>query len=142
VVKLQAEPIVAAELMAAVASEGNGAISIFLGTVRDSNRGRRVIALEYHSYDEMAHREMAAVIKQAEERFTPSRVALVHRTGRLEVGEAAVGIAVAAPHRQQAMDGCRFVIDELKKRVPIWKKEFYEDGSVWLEDGDQVKLDR
>jgi molybdopterin synthase catalytic subunit len=142
-IKLQAEPIEVADLIAAVSSPGEGAIALFLGTVRDNNRGRRVIALEYQAFDEMALREMTAVAKDAAERFGLFKVALVHRTGRLDIGEVAVGVAVAAPHRKQSFDGCRFVIDELKVRVPIWKKEFYEGGSVWLEGGgDDIKEDR
>jgi molybdopterin synthase catalytic subunit len=142
-IKLQSEPIEVADLVAAVASPGAGAVSLFLGTVRDSNRGRRVVALEYQAYDAMALREMVGVAQEAGKRFEASRAALVHRTGRLEVGEVAVGIAVAAPHRKQSIEACRFIIDELKKRVPIWKKEFYEDGGLWLEGGeDGLKEDR
>ncbi len=142
-IKLQEEPIEAADLVAAVTSPGAGAVSLFLGTVRDRNRGRRVTALEYQAYGEMALREMSDVAEEAGTRFGISGVALVHRTGRLEVGEVAVGIAVAAVHRTQSIEACRFIIDELKKRVPIWKKEFYEGGSVWLEGGeDGIRADR
>jgi molybdopterin synthase catalytic subunit len=137
VVELQTAPIVAAELIASVASEGDGAVALFLGTVRSSNRGREVLCLEYHAYEKMARLQMADLARKAEKRFKASRVALVHRMGRLEVGEVAVGVAVAAAHRSQAMDACRFLIDALKKQVPIWKKEFYEGGSVWLEGGEE-----
>jgi molybdopterin synthase catalytic subunit len=132
-IKLQEERIEAAELVAAVTTPQDGAVSLFLGTVRNSNRGRRVIALEYQAYDDMALREMTSVAEEAGKRYRATRVALVHRTGRLEVGDVAVGVAVSSAHRKQSIEACRFIIDELKKRVPIWKKEFYEGGSVWLE---------
>jgi molybdopterin synthase catalytic subunit len=142
-IKLQAERIEAAELVAAVTTPEDGAVSLFLGTVRNNNRGRRVIALEYQAYDEMALREMTGVAEEAGKRYEATRVALVHRTGRLEVGDVAVGIAVSSAHRKQSIEACRFIIDELKKRVPIWKKEFYEGGSVWLEGGeDGLTADR
>lgn len=130
---LQIEPIRVDELIAAVRAESDGAVVLFLGTVRDHNEGRRVLHLEYHAYEEMARAEMRRLAARARERFGLSSVALAHRTGRLQVGEVAVGIVVASAHRAEAFSACRFIIDEMKKTVPIWKKEFFEGGEVWIE---------
>ncbi len=132
-VRLVEDEIVAGELLAEIATEEAGALALFLGTVRVTNAGRRVLFLEYHAYPAMATAEMARIEAQAAGRFAVSRIAVVHRTGRLEIGEVSVGVAVAAAHRADAMDACRFVIDELKQRVPIWKKEHFEGGAVWIE---------
>lgn len=134
-IRLQDEPIEIADLISSVGGDGDGAVSLFLGRVRDRSRGRAVLYLEYHAYEAMAEREMARIAEEARERFGLSAVALIHRTGRVEVGEIAVGVAVASEHRAEAMDGCRFIIDDLKKKVPIWKKEFYEGGSTWIGGG-------
>jgi molybdopterin synthase catalytic subunit len=130
---LQETAIRAAEMVEAVAQDGAGAVTLFVGTVRDHNSGRRVRYLEYHCYPKMARSEMARLEALALERFEISGVALVHRTGRLEIGETSVAIAVAAAHRDDAFRACRFLIDTLKKTVPIWKKEFYEGGDRWVE---------
>ena len=132
-VRLQTEPIRAEELVAEVRGDADGAVALFLGTVRNHNCGRRVLYLEYSAYPEMAVSEMRRIETQARERFGVDRLALVHRTGRLEIGEASVGVAVAAAHRAEAFDACRFVIDTLKSMVPIWKKEVFEGGEVWIE---------
>ena len=133
VVRLQAEPIQVGDLVRAAGSAADGAVALFLGTVRDRSAGKRVLYLEYQAYAPMAESEMARIEREAIDRFGVSRVAMVHRTGRLEIGEASVAIAVASPHRAQALEACRYVIDELKRTVPIWKKEHFEDGSVWVE---------
>ena len=132
-IRLQAEPISIEELVEAVATGGDGAVAVFLGTVRNENRGRVVLYLEYEAYDEMAVPEMARVAEQTRKRFAVGNVAIVHRTGRMEIGQASVAVAVAAPHRGAALDACRFVIDTLKQTVPIWKKEVFEGGEVWIE---------
>jgi molybdopterin synthase catalytic subunit len=132
-VRLQLEPIRAEELLATVRSEQAGAVVLFLGTVRDHNAGRRVESLEYEAYEEMARTELERLQAAAHERFRLSGVALAHRTGRLEVGEVAVGIAVASAHREEAFSACRFLIDSLKERVPIWKRERFEGGGTWIE---------
>jgi molybdopterin synthase catalytic subunit len=133
VVRLQQEPIRVEEILNAVAAPSAGALALFLGTVRNENRGRSVTHLEYHAYDAMAEAEMARLVERASVSHSVARVAIVHRTGRLEIGEVSVAVAVAAAHRAAALDACRFVIDELKRTVPIWKREFYEGGSVWIE---------
>ena len=131
-VRLEAEPIRVERLVAAVAGPAEGAVALFLGTVRDHNAGRRVERLEYHAYAGMAEAEMARIEAEALDRFPISRLIVVHRTGTLAIGEVSVGVAIAAPHRADALEACRFVIDEIKRRVPIWKKEHFEGGEIWV----------
>ncbi|HET7024038.1 MAG TPA: molybdenum cofactor biosynthesis protein MoaE [Gemmatimonadales bacterium] len=120
-------------LAAEVAAADRGAIVSFVGTVRDHHAGRSVLRLEYSAYAEMAESECEAVILEAERRWSVA-VTLRHRIGQLAVGDAAVAVVVASAHREAAFDACRFVIDEVKRRVPIWKKEYYADGSVaWVD---------
>jgi len=114
-------------------SAADGALALFVGVVRHENAGRRVLHLEYEAYEEMALSEMRAIEAEARGRWPVSEVRIVHRLGRMEIGEASVAVAVASPHRAEAFEACRFVIDTLKRTVPIWKKEFYADGAVWLE---------
>jgi molybdopterin synthase catalytic subunit len=112
----------------------DGALCLFTGVVRNENRGRPVLRLEYEAYEEMALTLMNAIAAETHERFPVTLVRLVHRLGRLEIGEASVAVAVASPHRGEAFAACRFAIDTLKARVPIWKKELYADGSAWLDE--------
>jgi len=133
VICLQANPIDTAAVAAAAGGDGDGAVSVFLGTVRNVSVGQRVLFLEYEAYASMAEREMERIAAEAIVRFGVTKVAIVHRIGRVEIGEASVAIAVAAPHRAPAMEACRFVIDTLKTSVPIWKREHFEGGSVWVE---------
>lgn len=109
-----------------------GGIDVFIGTVRDATKGKAVLRLEFEAYESMAVAEMRKVAEQAIEKFGAKKIALHHRTGILEIGEAAVVIAVSAPHRAAAFDACRYCIDTLKETVPIWKKEIFEDGEVWV----------
>ena len=132
-VSLRTEPIRTEELLERVAGPGNGAVSLFVGTVRDVTHGRRVLRLEYHAYDEMALKEMTRLRSLALDKFEISDAAIVHRTGELSIGEASVAVAVSSPHRAASFEACRFIIDTLKKTVPIWKKEFFEDGETWVE---------
>ncbi len=132
-VLVQREPIDGQALIRAVRTDGDGAVALFLGTVRDHNDGREVIGLEYSAYEEMALQELGRVREAAFERFEITAVAVVHRLGALEIGDASVAVAIAAPHRGAAFDACRFVIDTLKSSVPIWKKEMFEGGGVWIE---------
>ncbi len=138
-VRLQKQPIRSEELIAQVRSDADGAVALFLGTVRAHNKGRRVLYLEYEAYSAMAESEMAAIERQARERFELSDVALVHRTGRLEIGEVSVAVAVASAHRATAFEACRFVIDTLKQKVPIWKKEVFEGGEAWIEGAGETR---
>ena len=132
-VRVQHEPIDTPALTRSVQSADDGAVALFLGTVRDHNDGRKVTGLEYSAYEEMALQELERVRDQALERFEIGAAAVVHRLGALEIGAVSVAVAVAAPHRAAAFDACRFMIDTLKRTVPIWKKEAFEDGEVWSE---------
>jgi molybdopterin synthase catalytic subunit len=125
-------PLEPAALAARVARPEAGAITTFAGVVRNHARGRRVLYLEYDAYRPMAEREMRAIAEEAASRWE-CRVAVQHRVGRLEIGEASVLVAVASAHRAAAFEACRYVIDTLKERVPIWKKEVWEGGEVWIE---------
>jgi len=114
-------------------SPADGALCMFLGVVRNENAARPVLHLEYEAYEEMALLLMQEIAAEAKRRWKLSDLRLVHRLGRLEVGETGVAVAVAAPHRSEAFEACRYLIDALKATVPIWKKEFHADGAVWLE---------
>ena len=132
---LSATPIDLATLIARIESPAHGGIASFLGQVRDHHGGRTVRHLEYSSYGPMAEEECARIVAEAEARW-PVRVALEHRVGALEIGDIAVAVAAAGAHRDEAFAACRFVIEEVKRRLPIWKKEFYRDGAVeWVEPG-------
>jgi MoaE-MoaD fusion protein len=126
------QPIDESWVTGIVANPGAGAIVTFAGTVRGMARGRAVEALEYEAYAPAAERMMARIGDEIRERWAIDHVAIVHRTGRLEVGETSVIIAVASPHRAEAFDACRYAIDRIKEIVPIWKKEFYADGETWI----------
>jgi molybdopterin synthase catalytic subunit len=134
-VRLVREPIDVASL--AGRTDKDGAVSLFLGVVRNENRGRRVLRLEYEAYEEMALPLMEEIAAETARRFPVTDVRLVHRLGLLEIGEASVAVAVSSPHRAEAFAACRFAIDTVKAQVPIWKKELYADGSEWL-DGTPV----
>jgi len=131
-VELVRAPIDVASLSAT--SERDGAVCLFVGVVRNENGGRPVLRLEYEAYEEMALPLMRELADETRRRFPVTSVALVHRLGRLEIGEPSVAVAVASPHRAEAFAACRFAIDTLKAQVPIWKKEFYADGSAWLDE--------
>lgn len=124
-------PIDVRELEQAVAHPGAGAVLCFQGTTRDSFEGKGVLYLEYEAFAPMALAELERIAAEARARFPGSLLAVAHRVGRVEVGEASVVIAVSAPHRDEAYQASRFAIDALKARVPIWKKEWYADGSQW-----------
>jgi molybdopterin synthase catalytic subunit len=130
---LSHESLNPAALMAEVSAPGRGAIATFVGLVRDHHEGRQVRSLAYSAYEPMAEAVCAEILAEAESRW-PVRIALRHRLGALEIGEAAVAIAVAGDHRDAAFAACRYLIEELKRRVPIWKRETYVDGSEeWVD---------
>lgn len=130
---LTGEPLDLGALIAQVVGPDRGAVATFLGLVRDHHEGRSVLRLEYSAYPDMAEAEATAIIGEASSRW-PVHLAARHRTGMLEVGDAAVAVAAAGAHRGEAFEACRYVIEELKRRVPIWKREYYADGSVgWVE---------
>lgn len=124
-------------LASSTTRERDGALCLFVGVVRNENGGRAVRYLEYEAYEEMALQQLAELESELLERFPVTEVRLVHRLGRLAIGEASVLVAVSSPHRAEAFLACRHGIDTLKARVPIWKKEFYLDGSAWI-DGQLV----
>jgi molybdopterin synthase catalytic subunit len=124
-------PIDVKKLVAAVKQGEDGAVVVFDGIVRNNSRGRLTLHLDYEAYEEMALKQMDGLAAQARERFGVRQITIVHRLGRLVVGETSVLIVVASAHRAQAFDACRWLIDTLKKSVPIWKKETFEDGAVW-----------
>ena len=132
-VRLVREPIDLVPLQATTPADG--ALCLFVGVVRNENRGRAVVRLEYEAYEEMALPLMQQIAAETKRRFPVTLVRLVHRLGPLEIGEQSVAVAVASPHRDEAFGACRFAIDTLKARVPIWKKELYADGSAWLDEG-------
>ena len=131
---LQAEPLSLDALYAEVRSPDRGGLVSFLGVVRNHSRGSQIDHLEYEAYAPMAELEMRNIAREITERWPEVRIAMSHRVGRLEVGDPAVMIVAAAPHRAEAFEACRFAIDTLKETVPIWKKEFGEDGATWVED--------
>ena len=133
--RLVAGPLDAAAVISEVEDERAGAIATFQGTVRRHSRGRTVIALEYEAYAGMAEKVMAEIADGVNGRYELCDVAIAHRIGRCDVGEVSVIIAVSAPHRQDALAACRDVIDELKERVPLWKKELYDSGEQWIGRG-------
>ncbi len=135
------EPLDPERLVRAVRSSGSGGLVTFVGYVRDtSDDDRPVTGLSYEAHVELALAEMRAIGAEASERFGPARVAIAHRIGELAIGEAAVAIAVAAAHRGIAFDACEYAIDELKRRVPIWKKEHYTGGDArWRENPGSAK---
>ncbi len=137
--ELTADPLDARRLEAAVSHKGAGAICTFTGVVRDSSRGRSVTHLEYEAYAEMAIAQMRRIGEEIAERWPDARVAMAHRTGRLEIGEASVVVSVSCPHRAEAIAACKWGIDRLKESVPIWKKEHASDGTYWIE-GDEAKV--
>lgn len=131
-VELSGEPLDLMECSRLVADPSCGGLCFFVGNVRDLNLGHAVTHLEFEAYEPMAIREMRMIAERALDRFGLHAVALHHRTGQLAIGDTAVIVAVSSVHRAAAFAACEFVIDELKKSVPIWKKEFRDDGSHWL----------
>jgi len=131
-IELVAEPIDLNRVVAAVSTPAAGATVLFLGTTRRENEGRTVLRLEYEAYSEMAVAEIQRIVSSAERQWQCSKIAVVHRVGEVPLTEVSVAIAVSAPHRAEAFAACRYVIDELKKTVPIWKKELFEGGELWI----------
>lgn len=131
---------IAAEALAKeVAGPGNGAIALFIGTVRSSNEGKPVTGIEYSSYREMAEEEMTTILGEALRSHAFANAVVEHRIGKLEVGEASIGVAVSSPHRRAALDALDYIVEEVKRRAPVWKLELYEDGTrEWVGAGAAV----
>jgi len=120
------------ELVEYVTDPEAGAIATFIGTTRNNNEGRKVISLDYEAYPEMAEKELARLGEEAKIKWNIRRMAIVHRIGPVQITEPSVIIAVSAAHRSDAFEACRFAIEEIKKSIPIWKKEIFEGGEVWI----------
>lgn len=135
-IELVSDPIESNTLIEFVRRTDSGAIVLFLGTVREFTQGRRTLWLDYEAYPEMALTQMRELANEAFSRWPLSRLAIVHRLGRLELTETSIAIAVSSPHRKEAYEASQYLIDELKVRVPIWKKEHWDDGTVeWVHPG-------
>jgi molybdopterin synthase catalytic subunit/molybdopterin converting factor small subunit len=133
--RLTAEPLSVDAVVDEVRSDQAGAVATFIGTTRLQSRGRTVLHLDYEAYEEMAEQAMAKIAAELKGRYDLCEIAIHHRTGRVEIGEASVVIAVSAPHRQEALAACKDAIDTLKERVPLWKKEVYDGGEEWIGRG-------
>jgi molybdopterin synthase catalytic subunit len=131
-IELHTEPLHIQTCIDWVMSPDSGGIDIFIGTVRNATKGRSVLKLEFEAYTIMAVNEIRKIIEQVSEKWPVQKVLVHHRTGTLKVGEIPVIIAVSAAHRDAAFEACRYIIDTLKQTVPIWKKEHFEDGEVWV----------
>ena len=126
------KPINLQELVDFVSDPEAGAIATFIGTTRNNNEGRKVIGLDYEAYPEMAEKELARLGEEAKKKWQIRRMAVIHRIGPVQITEPSVIIAVSAAHREAAFAACRFAIEEIKRSVPIWKKEVYEGGEIWI----------
>ncbi|MEM8888740.1 MAG: molybdenum cofactor biosynthesis protein MoaE [Bacteroidota bacterium] len=126
------KPLELEKITQLVSDDACGAIDIFVGTVRNQTKGKKVLQLDFEAYEKMAISEMAKLAEEATERWPVKKMAIHHRVGTLSIGETAVIIAVSTPHRNASFEACKFVIDTLKQTVPIWKKEIFEDGEVWV----------
>jgi molybdopterin synthase catalytic subunit len=131
--RITTDPIDAQTLIAAVQTPADGAVCVFYGVVREDSRDKKVRWLEYDAYPEMAEKKMREILDEVARKWPEQRAAIVHRIGRLEIGEASVIIAVGSPHRGESFEACRYVIDRVKQEVPIWKKEVFTDGEAWVE---------
>lgn len=139
-VRVTEDVLLAQEAIEAVASSGAGAIDVFLGVVRDNNLGRQVQYLDYEAYPAMAERVMREIGETAQGRFGLEAYAVLHRTGRLEIGEASLLVVVSCAHREASFEACRWMVDEIKKRVPVWKKEVWADGESWVEGPESLGM--
>lgn len=138
-ISLTHEPINYQALTESVRSPNSGAVVLFLGTVRELTGGRRTVALDYEGYPTMAEAKLAELEAEACLRWPIDRVGIIHRLGHLDLGDISVAVAVSCPHREQAFEAGKFLIDELKVRVPIWKKENWDDGSTeWVHPGGEM----
>lgn len=138
-VQLTSDALDAQRLVQAVRTDASGAVTLFYGVVRNHNEGRGVLYLEYDAYPELAEKQLRAVAEETLSRFAIDDIAIAHRIGRVEIGEASLLVAVASAHRADAFTACHAAVDRIKETVPIWKKEYWEGGGVWL-DGTPVAL--
>jgi molybdopterin synthase catalytic subunit len=139
-IKITEKPIDVHKVIETVSSLGAGAVNIFIGNVRSTAHNKNVRWLEYEAYEGMAVAEIRKIIDDATQRWGLLGVAVSHRIGTLKPGETAVAVAVSAPHRKESFEACEFIIDELKAKVPIWKKEVFEDGEEWVSARPQMTV--
>jgi molybdopterin synthase catalytic subunit len=139
-IKVTADPLEPAEAIASVESPAAGAVNVFLGVVRDNNLGRRVDHLVYDAYPTMAEKVMRVLAEEAVGRFELTGASVLHRTGRLEIGETSLVVAVSCGHRASSYEAGLWLVDQVKKKVPIWKKEVWEDGEEWIEGPESAGL--
>lgn len=132
-IEIVTEPIDVNTVIQSVHDPTAGGIDVFIGVTRNHSNGKPVRYLEYHAYKPMAIKMLHRIVNEAQSKWDVKKIAIVHRLGRLEIGEASVVIAVSAAHRDEAFQACRYLIDTLKTIVPVWKKEFFEDGEVWVD---------
>jgi len=133
-IEITSEPINVQKVVTAAYRDDCGAVDVFIGTVRNHSRGKDITRLEYEAYPEMAVKMIQRIIDEAEKKWPVKKVAVSHRTGVLKIGDIAVVIAVATPHRRESFAACQYIIDRLKEIVPIWKKEIATDGETWIDD--------
>jgi len=136
VVEITPNPLYPEQLINKIRKNSHGAVVTFIGTVRGSSEDKKVLYLEYEAYEEMAQKKLQQIIDEINQKWQLQDVAISHRTGRVNVGETALVIVVAAPHRKQAFAACEYAIDRLKQIAPFWKKEVYEKGESWVEHSD------
>ncbi|MBI1940189.1 MAG: molybdenum cofactor biosynthesis protein MoaE [Acidobacteria bacterium] len=138
--RLTRDPIPTHELAQRLKAPADGAVVIFEGIVRDNSAGRKTLYLEYEAYEPMALRKMEEIGGEARQKFAIDRVGMIHRLGRLEIGETSVAILVTSAHRRAAFEACQYAIDRLKQVVPIWKKEYFANGAVWAEGEGETRV--
>ena len=138
-IKITRDSLNPEEITNRVREDTNGAGLTFLGTTRDSFMAKKVISLEYEAYEDMAVKKLQEIALELQERWAIPDIAFYHRIGRVDVGEISLVVALGSPHREEAFAACKYAVDRLKEIVPIWKKEVYEDGEVWVESDKQKK---
>ncbi len=131
----QKEAIEVEKVIRETGSNSDGALVTFTGRARNRSKGKEVLKLEYELYETMALKELEKIVDVAIEKWSLSCCTVIHRYGTVNIGEASIIIAVSSPHRKESFSACMYIIDEIKKKVPVWKKEFYSDGSVWITEG-------
>lgn len=131
-IKITQKPIVVQDVIDLVYSDSAGAVDVFIGTVRNNTKSQQVVRLDFEAYEKMALNEMEKIAQLVKEKWPVEKIAIHHRVGTLDIGDIAVVIAVSTPHRKEAFEACQYAIDTLKQTVPIWKKEVFYNGEVWV----------
>jgi len=131
---LQTDSINLEKSLTKLGAKSDGAVVTFIGQARNNSKGKKVLYLEYQVYESMAKKELKKVLEEAKQKWPITNCLTIHRYGKVKIGETSIFIAVSAPHRLEAFEANKYIIDEIKKRVPIWKKEYYSDGTAWITD--------